>query len=59
MVINATINKVSKGEVEQLFLSKADKRDIDQMLSSLKTRMEDDLSNMGECLSRKANLDDL
>lgn len=32
MVVNATINKVSKGEIEQLFTSKADKRDVDAML---------------------------
>jgi hypothetical protein len=59
MLINATINKVSKGEVEQLFLGKADKRDADGMIRNLQQRMEEDLGNMGECLARKANLDDL
>ena len=59
MVLNATINKVSKGEVEQLFLGKADKRDVDGMLRNLQQRVEEDLGNMGECLARKANLDDL
>jgi succinylarginine dihydrolase len=59
MVLNATINKVSKGEVEQLFLAKADKRDVDGMIRNLQQRMEEDLGNMGECLARKANLDDL
>ena len=59
MLLNATINKVSKGEVEQLFLGKADKRDVDGMIRNLQQRMEEDLGNMGECLARKANLDDL
>ena len=59
MVLNATLNKISKGEVEQVFSGKADKRDIDNMLRSLQSRIDEELATMAECIVRKANTDDL
>lgn len=34
MVLNATVNKISKGEVEQVFTTKADKREVEAMVRS-------------------------
>jgi hypothetical protein len=59
MVLNATLNKISKGEVEQLFSSKSDKREVDAILRSFQKRLEEDMATLTECLGRKANLDDL
>ncbi len=35
MVLNATINKISKGEVEQIFSAKVDKRNVDSMIRNI------------------------
>ncbi len=59
MVVNATINKISKGEVEQVFNNKCDKRDFDLVIQGIQARIDEEIGSLSEAIGRKANVEDL
>jgi hypothetical protein len=59
MVVNATINKVSRVELEQALASKCDKGKFEGAVHALQVRVDEEVAALSGCVSRKASLEDL
>ena len=59
MVVNATINKVSKVDIEHIMQSKCDKATFDSAMQAVQGRIDEEVSTMSGVVARKANLEDM
>ena len=59
MVVNATINKVSKIDIEQILQSKCDKTTHDSFVQAVQCRIDEEVATLSAVVSRKANLEDM
>ena len=54
MVVNATINKVSRVDLENLLKSKCERASLDQGLQALQVRIDEEVATLAAAVSRKA-----
>ena len=59
MVVNATINKVSKIDIEQILQSKCDKTAHETFIQAIQCRIDEEVATLSAVVSRKANLEDM
>ena len=59
MVVNATINKVSRVDLENLLKSKCERASLDQGLQALQVRIDEEVATLAAAVSRKATQEDI
>ena len=59
MVVNETINKVSKIDIEQILQSKCDKTTHESFVQAVQCRIDEEVATLSAVVSRKANLEDM
>jgi hypothetical protein len=59
MVVNATINKVSRVDLENLLKSKCERASLDQGLQALQVRIDEEVATLTAAVSRKATQEDI